>query len=44
MLCKSQKCCTVSGRLTYTVSLTVLGEWGELKNWIHEEPVKTKGC
>ena len=41
--CKSHKCCTVSGRLPYAVLLTVLGKGGELKNWMLEQPVKTKG-
>ena len=37
-------CCTVSSRLVWAASLTVLGKGGELKNWMLEQPVKTKGC
>ena len=38
---KSFKCWTVSGGLPQAASLTVLGERGELKNWVLEQPVKT---
>ena len=42
--CKSHLCGTVSSRLLWAASLTVLGKGGELKNWMLEQPVKTKGC
>ena len=29
--CTSQKCCTVTGKLLWEASLSVLGDWGELK-------------
>ena len=42
---KSYKSCTVSGRLRPAASLIVLGGvGGELKNWMVEQPIKTKGC
>ena len=42
--CNSHKCCIESGRLPWTASLTALGEMGELKNRMVEQPVNTKGC
>ena len=41
---KTQNGSTVSGRLPRAPSQTVLREMGELKNWMLEQPVKTKGC
>ena len=41
---KSPKGCTASGRLPRAASLTVLGEGDGLKNWMFEQPLKTKGC
>ena len=41
---KSSKGCTVSGRLLVAASLPVLGKKSELRNWMLEEVVKTKGC
>ena len=40
---KSHNGCTVSGRLPWTATLTVLGEGGKLKNCMLDQPVNTKG-
>lgn len=34
----------MSVRVPWVASLTVLGEGGELKDWMLEQPVRTKGC
>ena len=41
---KSQEGCTVSGRLPRAVSLTVVGEGGNLQNFMLDQPVRTKDC
>ena len=37
---KSHGCCIVSGNVPSVASLTVLGERGELKNWMFEQQMK----